>query len=157
MRDPGTRRLVQPEAAAIGISCLGYGLVMCQAQGRIELMFLTALLTGIGSACGATLGQALKADTIDVDEFPTGQRKEGAYFAAWNLMAKTASGLMVALCGMALQWSGFNPGTEQTEFTQRVILGLMGGVPIIAFAVALMLLSRFRLSRAEHQRIRQRL
>ena len=144
-------------AAAMAISCLGYGLVMWQAQGRVALMFLTALLTGIGSACGATLGQALKADTIDVDEYLTGQRKEGAYFAAWNLMAKAAGGLMVAVCGLALQWSGFEPGVEQSTTTRRVILALMGGLPMLAFALALTLLSRFRLTRAEHRRIRQHL
>jgi GPH family glycoside/pentoside/hexuronide:cation symporter len=142
-------------AAAMGISCVGYGLVMFQAEGRVGLMFLTSLLTGIGSACGATLGQALKADVIDVDEHLTGQRKEGTYFAAWNLMAKAAGGLMVAVCGLALQWVGFEPGAEQTAQTQRVILALMGGVPLLAFALALGLLSQFRLTRAEHRRIRQ--
>ena len=69
-------------------------------------------------------------------------------------MAKLATGLMVAVCGLALQWVGFEPGVEQPVQTQRAILALMGGAPLLGFALAIALLCRFRLTRAEHGRIR---
>jgi Na+/melibiose symporter-like transporter len=46
--------------------------------------------------CGAMLAPAVEADVIDDDERRTGERKEGSYFASWNL-ATRASALLARL------------------------------------------------------------
>ena len=55
------------------------------SEGSVSLMIAGALVAGSASGCGSTLGMALKADVIDWAEHATGERKEGAYFAAWTL------------------------------------------------------------------------
>jgi len=142
---------------AMGLSCIGYGLIGFQGEGRIALMVFTSLVNGIAGGCGATLGQAIKADIVDYDEYQTGERKEGAYFATWNFAGKLGTGLMMALAGFALQASGFEPNVEQTALTRGTILFLMGGAPFIGFVIGIIAFSRFRLTRDVHARIRAEL
>ncbi|MBW2268646.1 MAG: MFS transporter [Deltaproteobacteria bacterium] len=139
---------------AMGLSAVGYGGIMFQDEGRIALMFFTVLVSGFASGCGQTLGQAIKADVIDYDEYLTGERKEGAYYATWNLAGKLGTGLMMALAGWALQASGFEKNVEQTELTRRTILLLMGGAPFLCMLIGMLAFRRFSLTSAEHARIR---
>ena len=139
---------------AMGLQAVGYGSMALQAEGRITLMICTSIVTGIGTACGQTLGQAIKADVIDYDEYQTGERKEGSYFAVWSLAGKLGTGLMIAIAGWALQGSGFERDVEQTVQVKRTILFLMGIAPMVCIAIGMIAFSRFKLSSVEHARIR---
>jgi sugar (glycoside-pentoside-hexuronide) transporter len=139
----------------VGISLggFGFGLLFFLTEGSYWLVFFAAGIAGIGNGCGATLGQALKADVIDMDEYRTGERKEGAYFATWNFVSKLAAGVMMGVVGLSLQWVGFVPNAEQAPMTEFTMRFLMGGVPFIGFGIAAVVLSRFDLSEAEHARV----
>ena len=139
---------------AMGLSGIGFGLLLFIDEGTIGLMLAASLFAGFASGCGPTLGQALKADVIDGDDLKTGERKEGAYFAAWNLVRKFAAGAMVATVGFALDLSGFVAGAEtQTETAKNTMIFLTGGVPILGFAAAIWLFRRFGMTQEEHARI----
>ena len=102
---------------AMGLSGIGFGMLLFLAEGRVALMVASSLVAGCASGCAPTLGQALKADVIDRDELATGERKEGAYFAAWSLVSKVASGIMIGLVGFSLDLSGFVAGVEEQSET----------------------------------------
>jgi GPH family glycoside/pentoside/hexuronide:cation symporter len=89
-----------------------------------------------------------------VDEHRTGQRKEGAYFAAWSFVAKLANGIMVLLVGVALDAAGYVPNVPQTATVRWAMVFLIGGMPVIGYAIGSLLFSRFSLTEAEHGRIR---
>jgi GPH family glycoside/pentoside/hexuronide:cation symporter len=139
---------------AMGIQAVGYGSMAFQDEGRIPLLIATSIATGVGTACGQIFGHSIKADVIDYDEYMTGERKEGAYFAVWSLAAKLGTGLMIALGGFALQFSGFVPHAEQTTTTKWTILILMGGAPFLCITIGMIAFSRFSLTGSEHARIR---
>ncbi|MDG2303533.1 MAG: glycoside-pentoside-hexuronide (GPH):cation symporter [Candidatus Binatia bacterium] len=138
---------------AMGLTGLGFGGLFFLHEGSIGLMLGSALVAGVGSGCGSTVGYALKADVIDVDEYRTGERKEGAYFAAWNFVGKLAGGVMVGTVGVTLQVVGFEPNAEQSEGTKFAIRFLMGGVPFLLFFVGLWFFRSFSLTEAEHAAI----
>ena len=140
--------------AAMAIACAGYACNGFLHEGSIRLALAAALVTGVASACGNTLGQAIKADVIDWDEYTTGERKEGAYFAAWSFTSKLAAGIMVGLVGVALQASGFREGVEQPWLVRGTMLFLIGGMPVIGFGLGLLAFRHFGLDHAEHARIR---
>jgi GPH family glycoside/pentoside/hexuronide:cation symporter len=134
---------------------VGFGLMLWVDQGDWLLMLVAAIIAGSAGSCGSTLGYVLKAEVIDYDEYRTGERKEGAYFATWSFTSKLANGIMVGLVGYSLDASGFVPNAaEQTELAKSTMLFLMGGVPLIGYAIGSLAFSRFRLSEAEHARIR---
>jgi GPH family glycoside/pentoside/hexuronide:cation symporter len=143
--------------AAMGIQAIGYGSMALQDEGRIALMIGTSVLTGVGTACGSVYGHAIKADVIDYDEYMTGERKEGTYFAAWSLAGKFGTGLMIAISGWALQAAGFQPDAEQTSTARWTILFLMGGAPFLCILIGMAAFTRFRLTNAAHARIRREL
>jgi GPH family glycoside/pentoside/hexuronide:cation symporter len=137
---------------------VGYGLIFWIGEGSWLLMAVSSVLAGTAGACGNTLGQALKAEIVDFDEYRTGERKEGAYFAGWSFASKLAGGIMIAVVGFALDWSGYvADAAEQSEKAKTTMIYLMGGVPMVGYAIGSLAFTRFSLSEAEHGRIRNEL
>ena len=132
----------------------GFGLLLFLGPGDWPLMVASSLIAGSANACAVTLGQALKADLIDVDEHRTGQRKEGAYFAAWSFVSKLANGIMILLVGVVLEAAGYVPNVAQTATVRFTLVFLIGGMPVIGYTIGTLLFSRFSLSEAEHARVR---
>ena len=126
-------------------------------EDKSGLMYALALFAGIGGGCGAVVGPSIQADVIDWDELHTGQRKEGSYFAVWNFVRKSATGLTAMLAGVALQAAGFVPNAEQSESARLAIRGLMALFPGACFAIGTLLFLRFSLNQAEHEAIRTEL
>lgn len=134
---------------------IGYGILFWLDEGTWLLMVVSSLMAGTAGACGNTLGQAIKAEIIDFDEYRTGERKEGAYFAGWSFAGKLAGGIMVAVVGFALDLSGYvENAAEQAESAKRTMIFLTGGIPMIGYAIGSVLFTRFSLTEAEHARIR---
>jgi Na+/melibiose symporter-like transporter len=134
---------------------VGFGLLILIGENTVGTIVVACILAGASSGCGPTLGQAIKADVIDWDEYHTGERKEGAYFAAWSFTSKLATGLMLGVVGFSLDFSGFDPTLPaQSELTQWTIRFLMGGVAMVGFAFGIMAFRHFALGPKEHQRIR---
>ncbi|MEZ4281142.1 MAG: MFS transporter [Myxococcota bacterium] len=140
---------------AMVASGLAFGSVLFVGEGDWVLVALSALGSGVAVSCSNTLGYTLKSEIIDCDEYRTGERKEGAYFAGWAFVQKLAAGLMIFVVGQALEWSDFDAGAEQqSEFVLSTMVGLMGGAPLVCYLIGAIAFARFSLSEAEHARIR---
>ncbi len=126
-------------------------------QGSVVLISVLAALGGTAASCGAMVGPSIQADVIDYDEYVTGQRKEGAYFAAWNFAFKCATGTTLMLTGWVLELSGFQPGVEQAEPVKLAILALYAIFPLVCYLIGTSLFLRFSLGEQEHRRIRSEL
>lgn len=136
-------------------SAIGYGMFFLVGEGDWAIAVVSSILTGTAGACASTLGQALKADIIDVDEYQTGERKEGAYFSAWTFVSKLAGGIMVWVVGTSFAAAGFDETlTDQSASLKNVMVWIMAGVPLVGYTVGAALFTRFSLSESEHARIR---
>lgn len=136
-------------------SGIGYGSITLVSEGAWWVIAVSGLIAGLSSSCPNVLGYTLKSEIVDVDEYTTGERKEGAYFAGWSFVNKLAAGIMIGLVGWALEWSGFDGQADaQTEFVKTTMVVLMGGFPLVCYAIGAALFSRFSLTEAEHARIR---
>ncbi len=143
---------------AMVASGLAFGSVLLVGEGDWILVALSALASGVAVSCSNTLGYTLKSEIIDCDEYRTGERKEGAYFAGWAFVQKLAAGLMIFVVGQALEWSAFDPAAErQSELVLTTMVGLMGGAPLVCYLLGAVAFARFSLSEAEHARIRREL
>ena len=112
-----------------------------------DLVLAAVLLAGAGfwSGCGGPLGPSLLAEVIDYDERRTGERKEGIYFAAWALVQKTSTALVVLVVGIALQLSGFEANAEQSPAADLAIRFCLAGLPCLMFAVGALAFRGFSL------------
>ena len=100
------------------------------------------------------LPPSIQADIVDYDEFVTGERKEGAYLAVWNLVRKIAGSITAFIVGLALQFSGFEPNVEQSQATQDTIRWLLALMPCACYIVGAILLMRFSFNEPEHKAVR---
>ena len=139
-------------------SMIGYGLTLLVGAGDWHIIAISSVLAGLSSSCSNTLGYTLKSEIIDCDEFDTGERKEGAYFAGWSFFSKLGAGIMIGVVGWALEWSGFDGSVqEQTELSKRTMIILMGGFPLVCYFIGAIAFSRFSLTEAQHAQVRQEL
>jgi len=142
---------------AVAMLAVGYSGLFFVQPGQAWFVYLVGLIAGTGGGCGQVVGPSIQADIVDWDELRTGQRKEGAYFAVWNFMRKSAYGLSAMMSGLLLQVVGFEPNTEQSEATRLGMRALFGLLPAGCYVLGLMALVRFRLDEAEHAEIRREL
>ena len=142
---------------AMLISAFGFGSMFLLGKGDVILISSLAFILGFGGGAGSVVAPSIQADVIDFDELETGDRKEGAYFAAWNFVYKFGVGLTLMLTGIILEVSGFVPNEDQSSEALFALKALYGLFPMACYLVAAWLLSRFSLDEAEHARIREAL
>ena len=125
---------------------------------RVVIMFVGAFLAGIAAGCGGAIGPSIKGDVIDYDEYLTGERKEGSYFAALNFVYKSATGIMLLVTGFVLQFSGFTPNEPQTMEVKIALISLYGLVPLVFYSLgAYLLYKKFKFGEKEHAAIKQQI
>ena len=125
---------------------------------RLIVMFIGAALGGMAAGCGGAIGPSVKGDVIDYDEYLTGERKEGSYFAALNFVFKSATGIMLLVTGFVLQFSGFIPNQPQTMEVKIALISLYGLVPLIFYSLgAYLLYKKFKFGEKEHAAIKQQI
>jgi len=121
---------------------------------RLITMIVLAIFAGLAAGCGGTISASIQGDVIDYDEYVTGERKEGTYFAAWNFVYKCAMGVMLMLTGFVLQAAGFVPNEVQSMQTQIAIVSLYSLFPLVCYAIGAMLFRRFKLNEQAYAEIR---
>lgn len=132
-----------------------FSLMFIEGDIQLYLMVFLAFSAGLAAGCGGTIGPSVQSDVIDYDEMITGERKEGAYFAAWNFVYKSAYGVMLLLTGFALQLAGFIPNVEQSDAVKYTLLTLYGLLPFVCYLVGAWLFRSFKLDESMHADIRR--
>jgi GPH family glycoside/pentoside/hexuronide:cation symporter len=119
------------------------------------LIWPGTFIFGLCGGCAAVTAPSIKADIIDYDEYLTGERKEGAYLAVWNLVRKAAGSLTALATGLVLQFTGFEPNIVQNEQVQYWILGLFSLLPGICYLIGAIIFMRFSFNEKEHAEVRE--
>lgn len=76
------------------------------------VLFMTALLRGIGMGFAMGMAGALIGDTIDYGEWKTGVRVQSVLFSASSVGAKVGQGALTAAFGFVLSAIGYNGALE---------------------------------------------
>ena len=135
------------------LATLAFAGISLFGPGDELAFFVLAGVIGLTQGATRTLPHSIKADVIDVDELRTGERKEGAYFAAWNFVQKAAAGFSIALMGVMLEVSGLAQGAP-SEWGIRLVMSVM---PALLVGGSALLLLGFRFGEAEHRAVRAQL
>jgi GPH family glycoside/pentoside/hexuronide:cation symporter len=154
-----SRRFGKPRSWLVGMLGTGsaFGLTIFTGPGDLAYVSVLLVIAGGFAGAGGAMAQSVLADVMDVDEHRTGERKEGAYSAAAGFAFKAAAGCTIALTGLALQASGFEPNVRQTGAALWTLKLLFAGGPFVGNLIGAIIFRRFRLDAAEHARIREEL
>ena len=139
------------------VTGVGFGSMYFVGEGDVWLYASLAFVCGLGAGSGALVAPSIQADIIDFDEYQSGKRKEGAYFAAWNFVHKSATGITLMLTGFVLGLSGFVPNEPQSELTKFAIIALYTLFPLVCYILGAIILNRFSMTEASHRQIREAL
>jgi len=126
-------------------------------EAKLIYICIAAAFAGLAAGCGGTISPSIQGDVIDYDELKTGERKEGSYFAAWNFVYKSATGVMLLLTGFVLQAAGFEPNQDQSMTVQVSMVTLYGLFPLVCYAIGAFLFRNFSLDETAHAEIRKQL
>jgi|TARA_B110000091_G_C13647078_1_gene403742 Na+/melibiose symporter-like transporter len=136
------------------VTGFGFGGMFFLEPGSDILISVLAVICGLGAGSGAVVAPSIQSDVIDYDEYKSGKRKEGTYFATWNFVFKSATGITLMLTGFVLSSSGFVPNQEQTEVTKLALLVLYAIFPLVCYLIGALIFTRFNLNEAEYKKIR---
>lgn len=150
----GKRTAWQIAMVAFGVSIGSFFFI---DVGSIGILTVQLVVAGAASGCGAAVGPSMLADVIDWDELRSGERKEGAYSAAWGFAIKASNATIILLTGLGLDAMGFVANQEQSEGARLGLRFLYSALPFAGYALGALVLGRYSLGEAEHARIREEL
>ncbi|MDP8266398.1 MAG: MFS transporter [Candidatus Aceula meridiana] len=112
---------------------------------------------GLGSIF--TIFLSMLADTCDVDELETGERREGMFTAVYWWMVKMGLAVSGLLGGAMLTWTGFDQakGTGQSLDTLLWMRILDVSIPIIASLIAIGFITTIKFSEKDAYEVRRQL
>jgi len=136
------------------VSAIAYALFFFSTSR--DPVIATALLgmISIGNSAYLVLIWAMIPDTVEYNEFKTGERHDGKIFGATIFSKRLAMGLNGLLLGFFMAGIGFQSGTQvQTPETIEGIKLIMTIVPLIGIVLSAMLIWGYRLDQDFHKEI----
>lgn len=140
-------------AAISSIVC--FGILVFIPKGALIPCCIVMLLAGFGGSASATLGQAITADVIDLDELRSRQQRAGLLLAFWAMGGKLSDALGGFVALMILAYIGFD--AKSTTNSAEAVSGLTLVYVVMPWPFLMastFLLWNFPLTAERHARIR---
>lgn len=156
-----SQKVGKKAAYLLGTSCwlIGQiGLFLLQ-PGQTTLMYVFAVLAGIGVSTAYLIPWSMLPDVIEFDELRTGQRREGIFYSLMVFLQKICLGFAVAGVLQSLESSGYLRPTVaipipiQPEAVLTAIRLAIGPAPTISLIIGLILAYFYPITREMHQQI----
>jgi glycoside/pentoside/hexuronide:cation symporter, GPH family len=135
-----------------------FGLFFLQ-PGQTGLMYVLAIMAGIGVSTAYLVPWSMVPDVIELDELQTGQRREGVFYAFMVLLQKIGLAVGLFLLGVGLAWSGFlervpcQPAPVQPASALLAIRLAVGPLPTVFLLLGLVLAYFYPITQAVHAEI----
>jgi glycoside/pentoside/hexuronide:cation symporter, GPH family len=127
--------------------------------GAIFLMYLLAVMAGVGVSTAYLIPWSMLPDVIELDELETGQRREGIFYSFMVLLQKVCLAIAVSLVLQSLDWAGYvkptleNPAPSQPDAVLLAIRIAIGPLPTLALIGGLILAYFYPITREVHAEI----
>ncbi len=144
-------------ALGLAIGGLAVAATFLLPHGKTPLVYLIAIVAGIGFSANWVFPWAMVPDVVEYDQLQTGEHRGGIYYGVWGFASKLTAALGIILSGWVLQLSGYVPNVEQSAGALLGIRLFFGPVPAIILALALPLLVWYPITRAAHARVLEQL
>ena len=132
--------------------------ILLVPRGAVVPSYILAALAGMGVASAHLLPTAMSPDVLEVDELRSGRRQEGIYAGFSVFIRKLSTGLVLALVGPILSWSGYSAAAEAQPASALTAIRLMITLLPAALLVAACVVAwSYPLTRARHAEISREL
>ncbi|MBT4160932.1 MAG: MFS transporter [Gammaproteobacteria bacterium] len=120
------------------------------------LYIISGMFSGIGLGLAIPLGSSMIADVTDEHERRFGNRQEGIYYAASSFAGKAIGGSGAILAGLIIDFAGIPQGADPATVAPEAVVRFgwaLGPAVIVMTAVAVVCISFYSISRADHEAI----
>jgi GPH family glycoside/pentoside/hexuronide:cation symporter len=132
--------------------------ILLVPREQVLWAYVIAALTGFGVSSAHLLPTAMSTDVLEVDELASGKRQEGIYAGFSVFIRKLSTGLVLAVIGPVLAWSGYVEGAEaQSDSALNAIRFFIALVPALILVAACVVAWFYPLTRERHAEISREL
>lgn len=126
--------------------------------GISTLLMVMIVIAGAGASAVFLFPWAMLPDVVEFDQAHSGRRREGLVYALFTFGQKIASSIGVFSNAIVVAVFGYQQGsTEQTPATIAAIKWMNGPVTALVFAVAILCVLAFPITKAKHEEVRTKL
>lgn len=133
------------------IQCLG---MLVIKPGSNMLFYILIFFASGGVVSVYMLGWAMIPDVTEVDEFKTGQRREGLYYGIASFVQKSSLAIALWLVGIIISFMGYHPQVVQTKETLFGIRLLYFCGTALFLIISIILCYLMPLTRERHEALR---
>lgn len=150
-----SEKIDKPNAVNLGLrlSIFGciilFGFVFMREQIKLhyEYLLIYATVIGFGSSGLFSIPLSMIADTVDQQEYETGERNEGVYYGMLNFGYKISQAIAIFVFGILLDLIQFDAALGTQTKSTSMLLGISLSLgSLIAFASALIAYSKYSLN-----------
>ncbi len=123
--------------------------------GRDPLLFILMVIAAAGVTAIPMVQWDMIPDVVEVDEYRTGQRREGMYTGITTFVQKLAVALALFVNGLVLTWAGYVADVEQTSSSLWGIRMLFGYGTVFFLAVSIVFTYLCPMTRERHDALRE--
>lgn len=135
------------------LTVAGGTLIFLTPASQVWMGFAGLVISLVGVLAVNIVVWALEADTVEYGEWKTGVRTEGITYALFSFTRKTGQAVGGALAAYALALGGYKSGAVQTADAVLGIQVAAGAMPAIMTILAVLVMSKYKLTDAMHARI----
>ena len=129
--------------------------IMFIRPGSDVLLFFLMVIAAGGVTAIPMVEWDMIPDVVEVDEYKTGQRREGMYIGITTFVQKCAVALALFINGMVLTWVGYVADVEQTSGSLLGIRILFGYGTVFFLAVSMLLCYLCPMTKERHDALRE--
>ncbi len=129
--------------------------VLFLKPGMDIFLYVIIVLAAGGVTVIPFVAWSMVPDAVEVDEFKTGQRREGLYFGITGVMQKAAVALVLWLVGLSLSWIGYVADARQSPSTLTGIKLLFAWGPSIFLILSITLTVLLPMTRERHEALKE--
>lgn len=102
-------------------------LFVLQPNAPTWMLLLFIVFNGLGINTQYQVAHSMIPDSIEVEEFTTGERREGAYYGLTSFIQKVGASITMAVSGFVLAWIGYDGVAEvQSQATLNGLKWMFG-------------------------------
>lgn len=145
--------------AIIGCAMFGMLVILREYVSGTGIAFVPfSLVVGFALGGMVSIPQTMLIDTIDVDEYETGKRKEGIIFGCMTFFYKLSQAITMFVLGLYLDLIGFDASVGMQTETIEALLGYSMPVGLfISLAVTIWCFSKYSLNKEKVLEIQKKL
>jgi GPH family glycoside/pentoside/hexuronide:cation symporter len=143
--------------AGCAIALTGYLAFFILPMRDAVSVYLGVAFIAVGSSSFAVMFWAMLPDTVEYDQWVSGERHEAKVFGFASFAQKAALGLNAFLLGILLDAIGFVPNADQTAETLWGMKAIMSLIPAVGVVATLVALWGYPIDTAYHGTLRRKI